>query len=649
MRVPDRPSVRRVRARTALSLGVTLGVLAAAPARAGDLHVDGANPNCPGSGTAADPFCEVGAAIQVAAPGDRVIVAPGVYVENLDFHGKAIVVESAAGPAVTVLDGGGLASCVTFASGEGADSVLRGFTLRNGAGVLLGVSPGGSEIRTGMAVYCEDSGPTVDGNVIEGTAVSAEVRGGGIASYGGAPQIVGNEIRTGGAELGGGVYCLGGSPYLSGNDVSGHDAAQGAGIYLMSCTGPKLIGNRVHHNGTVFFGYQSGPGAGVYAEACHDVEIRDHRSEGNRGSSGGGLNLLDCAGVVVEDSVFLDDATEFEGGAISTRTSDDVTIRRSRFSACAGSSGGAIFALHGGVVVEDSRVEGCFAKDSFWQVAVFTGFHVMRRCEVVNNGSDLVSGGGVGLTYGAVAEDCLIAGNSIGALLFDGELRRCTVTGSRYDGVWVLCCSKIESSIVSGNGLVSGQEIFEDGGGSVAVSWSLVEGGFPGVGNIGSNPGFVDAANGDFRLLPGSPCVDTGAPADTTCGVDVAGRPRRVSGHLTYVARVDRGAHEFSQVDLKVTRTGPFAYTLDSAGTPGLPSLLFVGVAPGVACLQPAGTMLIDLAQPFAMAVWPSPPSSVPVVVPPSAAGDPFVVQQMVLGLLPGTANLSGAVELTIE
>jgi hypothetical protein len=44
-------------------------------------------------------------------------------------------------------------------------------------------------------------------------------------------------------------------------------------------------------------------------------------------------------------------------------------------------------------------------------------------------------------------------------------------------------------------------------------TYSDVQGGWSGTGNITVDPMFVDTANGDFYLLPGSPCIDTGDPA----------------------------------------------------------------------------------------------------------------------------------------
>ena len=73
-------------------------------------------------------------AIDAAAPGDEILVAPGSYAETIDFKGKAIALRSIGGPEVTTIDGSGLnQSVVRCVSGELSDTVLQGFTITGGS------------------------------------------------------------------------------------------------------------------------------------------------------------------------------------------------------------------------------------------------------------------------------------------------------------------------------------------------------------------------------------------------------------------------------------------------------------------------------------------------------------------------------------
>ena len=71
----------------------------------------------------------------------------------------------------------------------------------------------------------------------------------------------------------------------------------------------------------------------------------------------------------------------------------------------------------------------------------------------------------------------------------------------------------ITNSIIAGNGNGAGDAI-HDVAGVVNVSYSYIEGGWSGAGNIDTNvhpnPGFIDAVGGDYHLTQESVCVDAG-------------------------------------------------------------------------------------------------------------------------------------------
>jgi Periplasmic copper-binding protein (NosD) len=98
-------------------------------------------------------------AIDAAANGDSVVVAPGTYNEVVNFHGKAIALLSENGPLVTIIDGQQRGSVFTFESGETTSSMVSGFTIRNGNA--------GANGRFGSAIDASVASPTVVGNIIE--------------------------------------------------------------------------------------------------------------------------------------------------------------------------------------------------------------------------------------------------------------------------------------------------------------------------------------------------------------------------------------------------------------------------------------------------------------------------------------------------
>jgi len=169
------------------------------------------------------------AGIDSAAAGDTVLVADGTYTgtanRDLDFSGKAIVVMSENGPEVTIIDCEALGRGFFFHSGEDASSIVKGFTIQNGA------------VGDGGGIRCNGSSPTIEGNII--TANAATNRGGGIfCRLACSPILRGNTISGNTAIDGGGIYCRQGtSPTIDGNTISGNTASdEGGGIYTDSST-----------------------------------------------------------------------------------------------------------------------------------------------------------------------------------------------------------------------------------------------------------------------------------------------------------------------------------------------------------------------------------------------------------------------------
>jgi hypothetical protein len=76
------------------------------------------------------------AGIDVASPGDTVLVAAGTYAgtgnRDLDFAGKDLVLRSQAGPATTIIDCAGSGRGFLFHTFETPASVIEGFTIRDG-------------------------------------------------------------------------------------------------------------------------------------------------------------------------------------------------------------------------------------------------------------------------------------------------------------------------------------------------------------------------------------------------------------------------------------------------------------------------------------------------------------------------------------
>lgn len=205
-------------------------------------------------------------AINAASNWDRVLVAPGTYVENIDFVGKPIAVMSSGGPEVTVIDGEGAGPVVSFITAEGYHSLIEGFTITNGSALKGGgvfcdefssPSIAGNIISfntatAGGGIYCEKLSSTISRNFILGNSAGS---GGGIFTWFGKPVLVNNTIARNTANTGAGIYCADNAPQLNCNTIVMNDSSFEGGGILVVDSQPEII-NTILWGNTASLGKQ---------------------------------------------------------------------------------------------------------------------------------------------------------------------------------------------------------------------------------------------------------------------------------------------------------------------------------------------------------------------------------------------------------
>jgi len=215
--------------------------------------------------------------------------------------------------------------------------------------------------------------------------------------------------------------------------------------------------------------------------------------------------------------------------------------------------------------------------------AVLRGFTLSDGCaEGVGEWNHERLGGGAYLDGGGSLVNCMLTGNTAaqaggGAYLHNGgTLDNCELSGNSSGGIgggaFVTACATLNNCTVSANAAELGGGIYLLGGtvnncvvwdNTAAAGWKDTgrgggvvrntcssDGVFPGVGGCITNaPLFADPANGDFRLLPDTPCFDGGdnayAPTNLT-PFDLYGNAR------IFGSAVDMGAHEVRACTLTV-------------------------------------------------------------------------------------------------
>jgi parallel beta-helix repeat protein len=406
-------------------------------------------------------------AIDAASGGDTVLVAMGTYVENIDFKGKAITVESEQGANGTIIDGNQAGIVVTCGSGEGPDSVLEGFTITNG---YIWISTGG--------IYCYKASPTIQENIITENGKSF-----------------------------GGIYCAYGSPLILNNIIAKNTGNSAGGITCDWDSSPLIAFNTIQDN----------TGSGIYCEEDSGPVIRDNIIVDNKSTGrGGGIMCYSMYGyppdpTIINNAIHGNTATGYGGGISCGRESPDIyfniitgnTAERGGGISCTGSPffGDGYPQIIGNVIAKNNASEhggGIYC-------VLYGGAKVLNNT-LIENSAD--KGGGISCLegFGATVVNSILWNNqasTAGPELYIG------------DDLWGSSVTIRYSDVKGGMSSVY-----------VATGCNL----YWGPGMIDSDPLFVDPASGDFHLTFNSPCRGSGDNSAVTELTDFEGDPRTAYG-----------------------------------------------------------------------------------------------------------------------
>jgi hypothetical protein len=431
-------------------------------------------------------YATIQAAIDAADAGDVIVVADDTYTGdgniNVDFLGKEVVLRSENGPENCIIDCAGAGRAFYVGTGETAAAVICGFTITNGYAAT-----------SGGAIACNESSPTIlDCVLFNNTATD----GGAIFCSNGRPTIWNCSIARNEADHGGGLCCRDARVTVEDSVISDNRASFGGGLYyeygiitLRRCVIENNLATR--------------EGGGVCA-VCVDngSTIRGSRiADNSSAEQGGGIHFWQSARTLISSCEVSGNYADLDGGGMWIYVTIPMTIEF-----CA-------------IRENDTTDRGG---------GVFTYASPMRfrACTITSNTA--AEGAGIYKQYGmeqftivncTITRNHAIAGGG-GFYTYSGSSAAITNSILRYDYP---------------------DEVYIDDADDPVITYSVVQGGWGGVGNIDVDPMITDNAT---HLLADSPCINAGDPNGVYADVhDIDGEPRD-GDH-----RVDIGPDEFYDVD----------------------------------------------------------------------------------------------------
>ena len=256
-------------------------------------------------------------AIDAAAKGDTVLVAPGTYIGNINFKGKQnIVVGSyyiSTGDTCyiskTSIDGNKNGHVVEFSSGEDSTCILTGMTIKNGGMDRKYDVKYDENDFLGAGIYCLNSSPTLvhlnikdnmflDLYPIHFTDYYGE--GGGLYCKNSNPIVEYVTFDNNHASSGSGIYCTNSSPRI--NNISSNGISLDQSSPMMN----KIIINNgkmgcTNSNPTINdLTIQNGIGSGLWCESSNPIinGLTIQNISPFRGEEGNGIECNNSSPVI---------------------------------------------------------------------------------------------------------------------------------------------------------------------------------------------------------------------------------------------------------------------------------------------------------------------------------------------------------------
>ena len=507
-------------------------------------------------------------AVDIAAGGDEIVLAIGIYTgggnRDIDFGSKSITVRST-NPndpntvAATIIDCQGTESNphrgFSFISGEGANSIVSGLTVTNGYGPDEEIS--GYVRSVGGAIYCYSSSPTVTNCTFGGNSAGS---GGGMYNYDNSnPTVTNCTFSDNSTEYSGGgmLNVYNSSPTVTNctfTDNLSESGGGGGGMFNYEGSSPTVTnctftGNSAYrYGGGMLNVYNSSP---TVTNCTFTGNSADYEGGGmyNRGGDGGGDHYPMppyYSSPMVTNCTFTGNSAEWSGGGMVNYDS------RATVTNCTFTDNSANHAEWG--------VGGGMANSRSWSIPLYYCRPMITNCTFTGNTA--VNYGGGMSDWESTVINCTFTGNTAaygGGMVnwISATVTNCTFGGNLAgdDGGgmynWDDSSPTVTNCILWAN---SPEQVYSEERSSPVITYSDIQGGWEGEGNININPNFVDPDGPDgvigteddnLHLIAGSPCIDAGDNTAVTELTDLDGHTRIVDGDCDGTATVDMGAYEF--------------------------------------------------------------------------------------------------------